>query len=77
MTVATTTTIRTMPKKINNKKSENSNNNNASGDNNNNNRDDDYNLSEEDVAKVVAVEVKACGVHRDEGGQGGVATSAE
>ena len=60
-----------MPTKINNKKSENSNNNNDSGDNNNNN------LSEENVAKVVAVEVKACGVHRDEGGQGGVATSAE
>ena len=48
-------------------------NNNDSGDNNNNNN----NLSEENVAKVVAVEVEACGVHRDEGGQGGVATSAE
>ena len=75
MTVATKTTLRTMPTKINNKKSENSNNHNDSGDNNNNNNNN--NLSEENVAKVVAVEVEACGVHRDEGGQGGVAASAE
>ena len=67
MTLATT--IRTMTTKINNKNSDN----NDSGDNNDNNN----NLSEENVAKVVAVEVEACGVHRDEGGQGGVATSAE
>ena len=66
MTLATT---RTMPTKINNKNSDN----NDSGDNNNNNN----NLSEEDVAKVVAVEVEACGVHWDEGGQGGVVTSAD
>ena len=54
-----------MTTKINNKNSDN----NDSADNNN--------LSEENVAKVVAVEVKACGVHRDEGRKGGVATSAE
>ena len=66
MTLATT--IRTMTTKINNKNSDN----NDSGDNNDNNN----NLSEEDVAKVVAVEVEACGVHWDEGGQGSVATRA-